>query len=168
MATHSSVLAWRIPGIGEPGGLPSMGVRQIWTRLKRLSSFRCWGPDLILDQGTKIPQAAQCGQKYKVKLKLKEHIMQIWKAKLWIYLSYGYEIYLLWWWQIYSYMYSYVSASTSINIQTCSGISHSRSSSLTHIIPVRLPHHFSAFPHSQISRINCSPNTISTSHLIHS
>ena len=25
MATHSSVLAWRIPGSGEPGGLPSMG-----------------------------------------------------------------------------------------------------------------------------------------------
>ena len=25
MATHSSVLAWRIPGAGEPGGLPSMG-----------------------------------------------------------------------------------------------------------------------------------------------
>ena len=25
MATHSSVFAWRIPGIGEPGGLPSMG-----------------------------------------------------------------------------------------------------------------------------------------------
>ena len=24
-ATHSSVLAWRIPGMGEPGGLPSMG-----------------------------------------------------------------------------------------------------------------------------------------------
>ena len=24
-ATHSSVLAWRIPGTGEPGGLPSMG-----------------------------------------------------------------------------------------------------------------------------------------------
>ena len=26
MATHSSVLAWRIPGVGEPGGLPSMGL----------------------------------------------------------------------------------------------------------------------------------------------
>ena len=26
MATHSSVLAWRIPGMEEPGGLPSMGV----------------------------------------------------------------------------------------------------------------------------------------------
>ena len=25
MATHSSVLAWRIPGRAEPGGLPSMG-----------------------------------------------------------------------------------------------------------------------------------------------
>ena len=25
MATHSSVLAWRIPGMGEPGRLPSMG-----------------------------------------------------------------------------------------------------------------------------------------------
>ena len=25
MATNSSVLAWRIPGTGEPGGLPSMG-----------------------------------------------------------------------------------------------------------------------------------------------
>ena len=26
MATHSSVLAWRIPGTGEPGGLPSLGL----------------------------------------------------------------------------------------------------------------------------------------------
>ena len=25
MATHSSVLAWRIPGMGEPGGMPSIG-----------------------------------------------------------------------------------------------------------------------------------------------
>ena len=25
MATHSSVLAWKIPGMGEPGGLPSLG-----------------------------------------------------------------------------------------------------------------------------------------------
>ena len=28
MATHPSVLAWRIPGMGEPGGLPSMGSQQ--------------------------------------------------------------------------------------------------------------------------------------------
>ena len=30
MATHSSVLAWRIPGTGEPGGLPSMGSHKVW------------------------------------------------------------------------------------------------------------------------------------------
>ena len=36
MATHSSVLAWRIPGMGQPGGLPSMGshrVRHDWSDL---------------------------------------------------------------------------------------------------------------------------------------
>jgi len=36
MATHSSVLAWRIPGTGEPGGLPSLGshrVRHDWSDL---------------------------------------------------------------------------------------------------------------------------------------
>ena len=29
MATDSSVLAWRIPGMGEPGGLPSMGLHRV-------------------------------------------------------------------------------------------------------------------------------------------
>ena len=29
MATHSSVLAWRIPGTAEPGGLPSVGSRRV-------------------------------------------------------------------------------------------------------------------------------------------
>ena len=38
MATHSSVLAWRIPGTGEPGDPPVCGVAQSRTRLKRLSS----------------------------------------------------------------------------------------------------------------------------------
>ena len=40
MATHSSVLAWRIPGMGEPGGLPSMGshrVRHDWSDLADLA-----------------------------------------------------------------------------------------------------------------------------------
>ena len=45
MATRSSVLAWRIPGTGEPGGLPSL-VAQSRTRLKRQqqqqqSSYYC-------------------------------------------------------------------------------------------------------------------------------
>ena len=29
MATYSSVLTWRIPGTGEPGGLPSMGLHRV-------------------------------------------------------------------------------------------------------------------------------------------
>ena len=29
MATHSSILAWRIPGTGEPDGLPSMGLHRV-------------------------------------------------------------------------------------------------------------------------------------------
>ena len=43
MATHSSVLAWRIPGMGEPGDgrawwAAVYGVAQSCTRLKKLSS----------------------------------------------------------------------------------------------------------------------------------
>jgi len=29
MATHSTVLAWKIPGTGKPGGLPSMGLHRV-------------------------------------------------------------------------------------------------------------------------------------------
>ena len=42
MATHSSVLAWRIPGTGEPGGLPSMGLHRVghdWFDLTAAADF---------------------------------------------------------------------------------------------------------------------------------
>ena len=39
MATHSSVLAWRIPGTGEPGGLPSMGLPLLLTKQHSLVSL---------------------------------------------------------------------------------------------------------------------------------
>ena len=47
MATHSSVLAWRIPGTAEPGGLPSMGSHRVvhdWSDLAAAAaaSFRTW------------------------------------------------------------------------------------------------------------------------------
>ena len=42
-ATHSSVLAWRIPGTGEPGGLPSLG-RTESDVTERLSSSSSSGP----------------------------------------------------------------------------------------------------------------------------
>ena len=38
MATHSSVLAWRIPGMGEPGGLPSMGSHRVGHDLSGLAA----------------------------------------------------------------------------------------------------------------------------------
>ena len=41
MATHSSVLAWRIPGTAEPGGLPS-GVAQSQTQLSDLAAAAVW------------------------------------------------------------------------------------------------------------------------------
>ena len=42
MATHSSVLAWRIPGMGKPGGLPSMGLHRVghdWSDLAAAAIF---------------------------------------------------------------------------------------------------------------------------------
>ena len=47
MATHSSVLAWRIPGTGKPGGLPSMGSHRVgnnWSDLAVAFSAKkkCW------------------------------------------------------------------------------------------------------------------------------
>ena len=50
MATHSSVLAWRIPGTGEPGGLPSMGlhrVRRDWSDLAA-AAWHWWLPRCLL------------------------------------------------------------------------------------------------------------------------
>jgi len=38
MATHSSILAWRIPGMGEPGGLPSMGSHRVGHDLSDLAA----------------------------------------------------------------------------------------------------------------------------------
>ena len=42
MATHSSILAWRIPGTEEPGGLPSMGshrIRHNWSDLAAAAEY---------------------------------------------------------------------------------------------------------------------------------
>ena len=42
MATHSSILAWRIPGMGEPGGLPSMGSHRVWHDWSDLAAAAEW------------------------------------------------------------------------------------------------------------------------------
>ena len=38
MATHSSILAWRIPGMGDPGGLPSMGSHRVGHDCSKLAA----------------------------------------------------------------------------------------------------------------------------------
>ena len=51
MATHSSVLPWRIPGTGEPGGLPSMGLHRVghdWSDLAAAAAVSCWYYILII------------------------------------------------------------------------------------------------------------------------
>ena len=64
IATHSSVLAWRIPGMGEPGGLPSLGSHRVghdWrdlavgsTQTNQLQLFMdmSWERELLQPEGT--------------------------------------------------------------------------------------------------------------------
>ena len=42
MATHSSILAWRIPGMREPGGLPSMGSHRVRHDWSDLAAIHFW------------------------------------------------------------------------------------------------------------------------------
>ena len=45
MATHSSILAWRIPGTAEPGGLPSIGSHRVghdWSNLAAAAASYRW------------------------------------------------------------------------------------------------------------------------------
>ena len=48
MATHSSILAWRIPGTGEPGGLPSMGLHRVGHDLSDLAAAAAVGKVYVL------------------------------------------------------------------------------------------------------------------------
>ena len=48
MATHSSVLAWRIPRMGEPGGLPSMGSHRVGLNWSDLAAAAAAAAELII------------------------------------------------------------------------------------------------------------------------
>ena len=53
MATHSSVLAWRIPGTGEPGWLPSMGSHRVGHDWSDLAAAACYNQKKVwLKKGT--------------------------------------------------------------------------------------------------------------------
>ena len=70
MATHSSVLAWRIPGTGEPGGLPSLGshrVRHDWSDLAAAAR------QITYMQGTSLETLGW--KKHKLESRLPEEII---------------------------------------------------------------------------------------------
>ena len=48
MVTHSSVLSWRIPGTGEPGGLPSMGSHRVGHDRSDLAAAAAAMPEINL------------------------------------------------------------------------------------------------------------------------
>ena len=50
MAAHSSVLAWRIPGMGEPGGLPSMGLHRVRHDCSDLAATAAAATSALKDQ----------------------------------------------------------------------------------------------------------------------
>ena len=54
MATHSSTLAWRIPGTGEPGGLPSIGLHRVGHDWSDLASAAAAAAYDILEKKTKL------------------------------------------------------------------------------------------------------------------
>ena len=56
MATHSSILAWRIPGMGEPGGLPSRGSHGVGHDLSGLAAAAAAYMLRYYDQGMLLRQ----------------------------------------------------------------------------------------------------------------
>ena len=70
MATHSSVLAWRIPGTEEPGGLPSMRLH----RVRHDRSDLAAAADPIIQ--------SEVSQKEKDKYHILTHIYEIWKNSI--------------------------------------------------------------------------------------
>ena len=76
MATHSSILAWRIPGMAEPGGLPSMGshrVRHHWRDLaaaaesktaKKREEMSKWGKCNIVKSSKRTTKSLSTGNSW--------------------------------------------------------------------------------------------------------
>ena len=64
METQSSILAWRIPWTGKPGGLRSVGLHTSQTQLKRLSTHAHNGMgDLVWPLGTSVESSSSEDEK---------------------------------------------------------------------------------------------------------
>ena len=71
MATHSSVLAWRIPGTGEPGGLPSLGSHRVGNGWSDLAAIAACHSLKEISPGCSLE-----GLMLKLKLQYFGHLMQ--------------------------------------------------------------------------------------------
>ena len=81
MATHSSVLTWRIPGTAEPGGLPSMGshrFRHDWSNLEAAAAAEA----VVLSSLTWETNTCLCSLSYKTQMKTTtQHIFDLWNIR---------------------------------------------------------------------------------------
>ena len=71
MATHSSVLAWRIPGTGGPGGLPSMGLHRVghdWSNFMAKRRIKDRSSDRLPFLGSKITAVGDCSHEIRRQL----------------------------------------------------------------------------------------------------
>ena len=74
MATHSSIPAWRIPGMGEPGGLPSMGLHRVkhnWSDLAAAAYNK-----ILYSSENKLGLYILTETSQKANIKLKKHKFQ--------------------------------------------------------------------------------------------
>ena len=90
MATHSSALAWRIPGTVEPGGLPSMGSHRIgydWSDLAAAAAAMTDGVERLFISlfAIHISSLVQCLVKYCACLK---NLVKIWLLLLSLFVRY--------------------------------------------------------------------------------
>ena len=74
MATHSSVLAWRIPGTAEPGGLPSMGSHRVGHDWSDLAAAAAGILDIINVNAFLYLSVIHINLKFKVALKTKSRV----------------------------------------------------------------------------------------------
>ena len=92
MATHSSILAWRIPWMEEPSGLQSMGLRRVKHKrvtntftssssVVKIPCFHCWRSGSVSGQVTKFPHSTQHGKKGNVYcfLNIVHRVAKSWK-----------------------------------------------------------------------------------------
>ena len=76
MATHSSVLAWRIRGTGAPGGLPSMGSHRVGHDWRDLAAAAITGNSFLQD----FSEPPTCAPKRKDSMNMESFLCVLWGA----------------------------------------------------------------------------------------